>query len=102
MGADDAARNGSGERAQPWGCALARDRGWGRGQRDWPSYCLLYSAPMTPFLQAAAVYEREPCARTFEEDLYLHLMHGTVISTPEVFAMVRPVFSRWPVESLKD
>jgi hypothetical protein len=56
---------------------------------------------MTPYLAAAAVYEREPCARSFEHDLFLHLMHGYVISTPEVFAMVRPVRSSWGLELLR-
>ncbi len=58
---------------------------------------------MTPFQQAQAVYEREPCARTFEADLYLHLAFGgTVLSTPTVFMMARPVFSHWPEDRLKD
>ena len=46
---------------------------------------------MSPFEQAREVYLREPCARTFEEDLILHLRFGYVISTPEVFLMFRPV-----------
>lgn len=57
---------------------------------------------MNPYLAAAAVYEREPCARTFEHDLFLHLMHGVVISTPEVFAMVRPVWRIWWNEKNRD
>lgn len=55
-----------------------------------------------PFLAAAAVYDREPCARTFEADLFLHLLHGIVVSTPEVFAMVRPVCREWPLAWLRD
>ena len=50
---------------------------------------------MTPFEQAREVYRREPCARTFEEDLILHLRFGYVVSTPEVFLMFRPVSSWW-------
>lgn len=53
---------------------------------------------MTPFETAADVYQREPCASAFEHDLFLHLMHGTVISTPEVFAMLRPVQADWPLD----
>ena len=56
---------------------------------------------MTPFLAAAAVYDREPCARSFEADLFLHLVHGVVVSTPDVFAMVRPVWSTWGIERLR-
>lgn len=48
---------------------------------------------MTPVEQAAAVYDREPCARTFREDLTAHLLHGYVFSTPDFFAMGRPVSS---------
>lgn len=48
---------------------------------------------MTPAEHAAAVYEREPCARTFREDVEAHMLRGYVIATPEVFAMFRPV--RW-------
>ena len=46
---------------------------------------------MTPYEQAQAIYAREPCYRTFAEDLELHLRHGWVFSTPQVFAMGRPV-----------
>lgn len=37
------------------------------------------------------VYEREPCARSFREDLEAHLLHGHVFSTPEYFCMGRAV-----------
>ena len=57
---------------------------------------------MNPYLAAAAVYDREPCARTFEQDLFAHLTGGTVISTPEVFAMLRPVCRDWPLDWLRD
>jgi hypothetical protein len=46
---------------------------------------------MSPAEQAAAVYEREECARTFREDLEAHLIGGYVFSTPTVFLMARPV-----------
>lgn len=47
----------------------------------------------SPVEQAAAVYRREPCARTFREDLEFYLINGWVVSTPTVFAMARPVAS---------
>jgi hypothetical protein len=46
---------------------------------------------MAPIESAMLVYATEPCYRTFQEDLTLHLLHGYVISTPEVFIMGRPV-----------
>lgn len=46
---------------------------------------------MTPLDKARAVYASEPCARTFEEDLRLHLKFSYVHSTPEYFIMGRPV-----------
>jgi hypothetical protein len=48
---------------------------------------------MTPAEQAAAVYKKEPCARTFAEDLEAHLLNGHVHSTPEYFIMGRKVRS---------
>ena len=48
---------------------------------------------MTPVWMAAAVYEAEPCARSFREDLEAHLQNGYVISTPTAFVMGRPVDS---------
>jgi hypothetical protein len=46
---------------------------------------------MKPIDQARAIYEREPCSRTFDEDMALHLAHGFVFSTPSFFIMGRPV-----------
>lgn len=46
---------------------------------------------MTPIDEARAVYLREPCRRTFEVDLELHLQNGYVFSTPKLFLMGRPV-----------
>ena len=46
---------------------------------------------MTPFEQARQVYAHEPCARSFEQDLQLHYLHGFVFSTPKYFIMGRPV-----------
>ena len=48
---------------------------------------------MTPVWMAAAVYEVEPCARSFKEDLEAHLQNGYVYSTPTAFVMGRPVDS---------
>lgn len=48
---------------------------------------------MTPVWMAAAVYEAEPCARSFREDLEAHLQNGYVFSTPTAFVMGRPVDS---------
>jgi hypothetical protein len=47
---------------------------------------------MTPWEQAIAIYDSEPCFRTFDEDLRLHLRHGFVFSTPEFFVMGRAVW----------
>jgi hypothetical protein len=49
---------------------------------------------VTPVELAAAVYEREPCARTFREDLEAHLRRGWVYGRPDFFAMGRPVDSK--------
>lgn len=46
---------------------------------------------MTPFEQAAKVYDRESCVRSFTEDVELHFLHGFVHSTPDFFIMGRPV-----------
>lgn len=46
---------------------------------------------MTPYQQARAVYESEPCARTMAEDMVAHFERGYVVNTPEVFLMFRPV-----------
>lgn len=51
----------------------------------------LESVKLAPVQLAAAVYQREPCARTFKEDLEAHLLHGWVVSTPTAFAMGRIV-----------
>lgn len=46
---------------------------------------------ISPYDEAALVYQREPCARSFEEDLDLHLRFGYVFSTPHAFIMGRAV-----------
>ena len=55
---------------------------------------------MTPYELAQRVYRLEPCARTFEQDRDWHLMNGFVFSTPDFFAMGRPVVRSSPVEIL--
>ena len=57
---------------------------------------------MTPFQQAAEVYKREPCAVPFEHDLFMHLVHGYVISTPQVFAMLREVSMDFRDDEMRD
>lgn len=52
--------------------------------------------------RARAVYEREPCARSFEEDCTAHLESGYLLSTPDTFALWRPVWWHWPMERLLD
>ena len=46
---------------------------------------------MQPFDQIAALYDRYPQPRTFEEDISAHITTGYVISTPEYFLMGRAV-----------
>lgn len=57
---------------------------------------------MTPIEQAAAVYQREECARSFREDLEAHLLHGLVFSTPRGFIMARYVRRDWAHSAIVD
>lgn len=57
-------------------------------------------AIINPIAKARAVYDREACARSFEEDLEAHLLHGWVISTPDMFIMGRPVLKTAPAHIL--
>lgn len=57
---------------------------------------------MTFFDQARAVYDREECARTFDEDFYLHLQYGFVFSSPDGFIMGRPVARMAREELVRD
>lgn len=52
----------------------------------------------TPVERAAEVYQREPCARSFRDDLEIHLLHGFVFSRPDFFVMGRPVIRSAPRE----
>ncbi len=55
---------------------------------------------MTPIEKAAAVYESEPCARPFREDLEAHLLHGLVFNTRESFIMARYVSKDWSPQDI--
>jgi hypothetical protein len=57
---------------------------------------------MSPFETARQVYAQEPCARTFDEDLTLHLQHGFVFSTPRYFIMGRPVIRAADAQHIVD
>jgi hypothetical protein len=57
---------------------------------------------MIPAVEAAKVYEQERCARTFEDDLFLHLQYGFVFSTPTAFIMGRPVRHDANAAEIKD
>ena len=52
--------------------------------------------------RVAGLYEGMRCGRTFREDLEAHLLHGYVVSTPEVFVMGRAVSSRARLEEVRD
>lgn len=51
-----------------------------------------------PILRAREVYANEPCARSFDQDLYLHLNtpQCIVFKDATTLALVRPVNSRDP------
>lgn len=57
---------------------------------------------MKPVELAAAVYQREECARSFREDLEAHLLNGYVLNDPTAFIMGRPVLKDAPVEQVCD
>ena len=57
---------------------------------------------MSPFEQAAQVYQRERCARSFTEDVELHFLHGFVFSRPDFFIMGRPVIKAAPYALIVD
>jgi hypothetical protein len=49
---------------------------------------------MTPYEEAKAVWAKERCVRSFEEDLRWHLLNGYVFSRPDFFIMGRHVNSK--------
>lgn len=55
---------------------------------------------MRPIDQARRVYDLEPCARTFEEDLELHLDGGIVYSNDQAFILARYVRRDWPAANI--
>lgn len=57
---------------------------------------------MTPAQRAYQVYQSEPCARDFIDDLELHLICpvGYVYSAPEAFIMGRYVMRDWSYEDI--
>ena len=48
-----------------------------------------------PLKEALDVYNNEPCAREFEEDVSYYMKHGYVHCTPDYFVMARPVSLSW-------
>jgi hypothetical protein len=57
---------------------------------------------LSPYERARAVYASEPCVRTFEMDLLLHLRNGWVHSDPDLFFMARPVSRSAAVADIVD
>lgn len=80
--------------------------GWIQITKSYPTRRVRISGrsifPMTPVEQAKSVYEKEPCVRSFKEDLTLHLINGYVFSTPEYFIMGRAVCASSPYELILD
>lgn len=58
-----------------------------------PVYADLTGGVQLPYDRAREVYQKEECARTFDVDLYWHLVRGYVHCSPRAFAMARPVQS---------
>lgn len=56
----------------------------------------------SPIDQLIDYYNKDPGIRTFPQDLYLHLRHGYVISTPGLFVMGRPILVDYTHEQLCD
>lgn len=50
---------------------------------------------MSPLEMAMEVYRNEPCARTFQDDLEAHFIHGMVYSNEQTFIMARYVCRWW-------
>ncbi|MDP0496028.1 MAG: hypothetical protein Q7Q73_07435 [Verrucomicrobiota bacterium JB024] len=55
---------------------------------------------MTPYEQAKSLYDVGYRHRGFEEDFGVHLAHGYVLVTPEVFIMARPVWHKAAREAI--
>ena len=57
---------------------------------------------MLPFDQIAALYDRYPQPRTFDEDIAAHISTGCVISTQEFFIMGRGISKNAPPRLTSD
>lgn len=57
---------------------------------------------MNPVVVLERMYDERETPRTFAVDLYCHLTHGYVISTPQMFFMARPVCSWADHEEIND
>lgn len=58
---------------------------------NFPVYNQHLGGVQSPYELARKIYQQEPCARTFREDLEQHLRTGYVWSSPRTFIMGRPV-----------
>jgi len=56
---------------------------------------------MTPFAEVSKLYAAHP-EMDFELDIEAHFDCGYVVSTPEAFAMVRPVRKDWSTAKLQN
>lgn len=57
---------------------------------------------MTPYERAQLIYLQERCARSFTQDVVLHLRNGYVFSTPKMFLMGRGVLKNAPYSLVTD
>jgi len=61
------------------------------------------SSVLSPYLLAYQAWHRHgPPTLPWNDLLTLHLHHGIVINTPEVFACIMPVFSSWSDQRIFD
>jgi hypothetical protein len=57
---------------------------------------------MSPFERMTEAFGEAGFSDEFTPDLWRHLQHGYVVSTPKAFAMARPVWSHWDADRLAD
>lgn len=57
---------------------------------------------MSPFERMTEKFGKAGFGDRFVPDLWLHLTHGYVVSTPDAFAMARPVWSHWGSAEMAD
>jgi hypothetical protein len=55
-----------------------------------------------PYERASIIWHQEKCARTFEEEIGVLFITGTIISTPAFFGAMRPVCSTWDYDIATD